>query len=212
LQESVDNVDCPPPYTRPSFQTFCSVCGWHCFHATNTDNAEEQLATMHKNLVLMQDHPKSNFHPRSQPIQALDITIPYKLFPIYKSGTGITPYPSTWSTRYNVLKQDFTKSIKKAMSMAHMSGYDSFPGHSLRYFSASRSVLGSVKDVSEYPVKISQASSTKPTVLISGVRRLCLESYAQAQIALRGRIRRGYMSRRRKSMGLRWKKCRGRVV
>ncbi|KAF5343448.1 hypothetical protein D9758_011821 [Tetrapyrgos nigripes] len=142
---------------------------------TKTVRDEDALAQMEQTLLLTQNMP--TIDPWTQPIHALDVIIPYKLF-------SKSTYPSTWSTRSSVFRQNFSNSIKNAMSMALMSSYNSFPDHSLFSRMNNATLWTYIKDFFSYPVRLFSASSTKQDALISGVRRLCLDSYAQAHIAL----------------------------
>ncbi|KAK7447464.1 hypothetical protein VKT23_014174 [Stygiomarasmius scandens] len=150
--------------------------------SSSSDDAEKNLAEMEKNLLLMQDHPA--FDPWAGPIAALDVKLPYKLFP-----KSTSPYPATWSGRYSTLSQNLSNTVKNAFAMAHIAGYNSFPSRDLNLSPPHNTWLRSVKDFFAFPFRIFRASSTTPDAWVSGLRQVALESYAHAQIAVARRDR-----------------------
>ncbi|THV00492.1 hypothetical protein K435DRAFT_718983 [Dendrothele bispora CBS 962.96] len=148
------------------------------------EEGEQNLAEMQKTLILMQDHP--GFDPWAQPLAAMDVTLPYKLFPKSpktSSGQLIKAYPSSMSSRWTTFTQNFTNSIKNALAMAHIAGYNSFPDYDLNPYPPP-SFIQRTKNFFSYPYRLFLASSTNPTAWVSGIRKHALESYARGQIAV----------------------------
>ncbi|THU81110.1 hypothetical protein K435DRAFT_844847 [Dendrothele bispora CBS 962.96] len=148
------------------------------------EEGEPNLAEMQKTLNFMQDHP--GFDPWAQPLAAMDVVLPYKLFPKSpktSSGQLIKAYPSSMSSRWTTFTQNFTNSIKNALAMAHIAGYNSFPDYDLNPYPPP-SLIQRTTNFFSYPYRLFLASSTNPTAWVSGIRKHALESYARGQIAV----------------------------
>ncbi|KAJ3826693.1 hypothetical protein F5880DRAFT_1699908 [Lentinula raphanica] len=128
---------------------------------------EEQLKFIHHAQVVGQ---KQGVDIWAQPVDTLDVAIPYSTAPWSKSKyTSIKERISQWLSNQN-------NRGKNIFSMMRLVSYDSLPGidHQTKGFMS----------VFRMPLHLCTPSSTKPTSWVAPLRKILLESYISVQQAL----------------------------